>query len=91
MSRSTDTQHTGKGQNIQMDYGTVILGDDGEATVYTQLNWVRAVVANSRSSLSSAALQISVRTEAASPYFTVTDPAGPVAAADVVNYIAFGV
>lgn len=90
MSRSTDTQHSKRGHNVQMDIGTVLLGTGGTATVYTVLNRVWTVVASPRGGLGSAALQISARTSAAAPYFTITDPAGILSSGRTVNYIALG-
>jgi len=89
MSRA-DTQHMKRGKSIQFDFGTATLGTDGTVTIYTHLNRVQTGVAGHRASLGSAALQVSARTEAGKPYFTITDPAGAVSSGDTVNYLAAG-
>lgn len=89
MSRA-NTQFTNGGRNLQCDYGTVILGADGTATVYTQLSQLRAALVSHRSAISPSPPLASARVSGTAPYITLTDPAGAVNASAVVNYFFVG-
>ena len=86
MARSDDTQHYQ--EQVQKDFGTVILGAAGTATFSTYLGNVRSGTANHQSgSQVASTLQVGALS---SGTVTITDSAGAANADAVVAYCLFG-